>query len=99
MFRGKGLTSRDVIVPKVGVPTTRFGFPKSGRLNKLNASPRRSSLYFSLMTKSLYSAKSALINLGPMTLGMVLDAFPKVNGAGGVNAAVLNHCARLGLAT
>src|SRR5580693_3912023 len=30
---------------------------------------------------------------------MVLDAFPKVNGAGGANAAVLNHSAMVGFAS
>ena len=99
-FLGSGVTRSELITPKVaGVDTLVPGFPKSGRFIRLNASPRRSILYFSLTVKSLYRAKSTLISLGPITFGIVLDASPYVYGAGIEKAAVLNHSERLGLAT
>lgn len=52
-FRGNGFTKVELITPKVATDTFVPGLPKSGRFMRLNASPRRSILYLSLITKSL----------------------------------------------
>src|SRR5215472_14679483 len=75
-FRGSGVTSVELITPKVGRDAFRPGFPKSGRFVRLNASPLSCTMYFSLIGKSLYRAKSSFIRLGPEIFGIVLEASP-----------------------
>src|SRR5215470_5494256 len=80
----------DPILPiVVGDERLALGFPKLGWFGRLKASARMFSVYRSKNFTSFTRPMSIFIMPGPhRTLRALL---PKVNGAGSVNAAGLNH--------
>src|SRR5262249_27259178 len=96
--RGFGKNAVAVTWPNVEVPYVAPGGSNVGVFVRLKASARNWNLYFSRTTKFLNAEKS-MLNTPPLeTSGRVRLTVPYVYADGALNAAVLNHCARLWLA-